>query len=160
MPAAPAAATIDPKFILPFVNSARHVLREAAGWESTIDKPRLKSPDGSEYDYSAIISFSDTIVGNAVVSFHRELAIQLINAFVGCEIAPDTADFADALGELANQIVGMAKVELGLKATISVPSVVMGRGHIIARPSGIPCVVVPCNTAQGQFAVEIAIKAA
>jgi len=151
---------IDPKLIVPFVNSVRHVLRSTAGWESTIDKPRYKQNPGLEYDYSGIISFSGTVLGTAVVSFHRELAIALVTAFAGCELPVDTPDFADAIGELTNLIVGAAKTELGMNASISIPSVIVGRGHIVVRPSDIPCIVVPCKTPAGEFAVEISIKSA
>ena len=150
--------TIEPKLIVPFVNSVRSVLSSMAGVETTTDRPRLKTTGGPEYDYSGIISFSGSIVGTVVVSFHRDAAIKVVAAFAGCDVAPDTADFADAIGELANMIAGAAKKDLGSAASISVPSVVMGRGHIIGRPGDIPCVVVPCKTAFGDFAVEVSIK--
>ncbi len=81
-----------------------------------------------------------------------------MSAFACCEIEPDTADFADAIGELANMIAGAAKKDLGNLANISVPSVVMGKGHTICRPHDIPCLVIPCKTAVGDFAVEVSIK--
>lgn len=151
-------ATIDPKMLVPFVGAVREVLKSMAGWECAVDRLRLKQSPGPEYDYSGIISFSGTIVGTVVVSFTRDLAVKLVTAFVGCDIPADTADFADAIGELTNLIVGAAKTGLGVNATISVPSVVMGKGHIVARPSDIPCVVVPCKTAAGEFTIEVSIK--
>jgi chemotaxis protein CheX len=151
-------AAIDPRMLAPFVNAVREVLKSTAGWESTVGRLRLKQTPGPEYDYSGIIAFSGTIVGTVVVSFTKDVAVKLIAAFVGCEIPPDTGDFADAVGELTNLIVGAAKTGFGVNATISVPSVVMGNGHIIARPGDIPCVVVPCKTAAGEFAVEVSIK--
>jgi len=67
-------------------------------------------------------------------------------------------DFADAIGELANMIAGSAKKDLGHTASISVPNVVIGGGHIIARLSEVPCLVIPCRTPVGNFAVEVNIK--
>jgi len=151
-------SAVNPKLIVPFVNAVRHVLRTMASWETTVERPRVKSVAGPEYDYSGIIAFSGTLVGTVVVSFHRDLAIKLVAAFTGCEMEPDTSDFADALGELTNLIVGAAKTELGVNASISVPTVIMGKGHIVSRPSDIPCIVVPCKTAAGEFAVEVSIK--
>jgi chemotaxis protein CheX len=150
---------VDSKMIIPFVNAVRHVLRSMAKWESTFEKPFLKKNLGPEYDYSGIISFSGTIVGTVVVSYHKDVAVKLVEAFVGGEVEAGSADFADAIGELANLIVGAAKTELGLNSNISVPSVVMGKGHVIARHADIPCVVVPCKTVAGEFAVEVSIKA-
>jgi chemotaxis protein CheX len=150
----------DAKSIVAFVTAVRRVLKTTVNWEVMIDRPRIKSGQGPEYDYSGIISFSGTLVGTVVISFHRDLAIQLINAFVGCEIPADTPDFADAIGEMTNQIVGAAKTEMGLNASISIPTVIMGKGHIVARHSDVPCIVVPCKTAAGEFAIEVSIKTA
>jgi chemotaxis protein CheX len=74
------------------------------------------------------------------------------------ELEPGTADFTDAVGELANMIAGGAKKHLGNAASITVPSVIIGKGHQIARLSDVPCLVIPCTTAAGDFAVEINIK--
>ncbi|MGN6507562.1 MAG: chemotaxis protein CheX [Tepidisphaeraceae bacterium] len=156
--AQPKKLEIDPKLIVPFVTSVRSVLATMAGMETTVERPRLKMDGATDYDYSGIIGFSGQIVGTVVVSFHREVAIKLVAAFAGMEIAPDTSDFADAIGELANMIAGAAKKDLGAVANISVPSVVMGKGHTICRPSDVPCLVVPCKTAVGEFAVEVSIK--
>jgi chemotaxis protein CheX len=64
------------------------------------------------------------------------------------------------VGELANMIAGGAKKDLGCVASISCPSVVIGPGHTIARLSDVPCIVIPCKTPVGDFAVEINIKPA
>ncbi len=69
-----------------------------------------------------------------------------------------TPDFADAVGELANMIAGGAKRHLGNLASITVPSVVIGSGHVIARLTDVPCIVIPCQTDAGSFAVEVSIK--
>jgi chemotaxis protein CheX len=158
MAVAKAVPTIDPKLIVPFVNSVRSVLQTMAGWQTTVEKPRMKTQPNTEYDYSGIISFSGDITGTVVLSLRRDLAVRLVAAFAGMELEADTPDFADAIGELANMVAGAAKNDLGCNASISVPTVVMGKGHFIARPSDIPCLVIPCNSAAGAFAVEVCIK--
>jgi chemotaxis protein CheX len=155
---APPQSALNPKLILPFIASVRDVFRTMLGVEPTIERPRVKEKPGTEYDYSGIVAFSGNIVGTVVVSFHRDSAIKMVEKFAGSPIEPDTGDFADALGELTNMIAGAAKKDLGSAASISVPTVIMGRGHTIARPSDVPCLQVPCVTALGPFAVEIAIK--
>ena len=45
-----------------------------------------------------------------------------------------------------------------MSATISVPSVIIGPGHTVARLSDVPCLVIPVTTPHGKFAVEINIK--
>ena len=85
-------------------------------------------------------------------------AAALVSAFAGAPIEPSSPDFADAIGELANMIAGGAKKHLGNSASITVPSIIVGKGHQIARLSDVPCIVIPCTTPAGDFAVEVNIK--
>jgi chemotaxis protein CheX len=158
--AAPAAAatTINPKLIVPFVNSVRDVFTKMVGVAATVQRPHLKELAAPSYDVSSIIGFSGEIVGSVVVSFQRAAAVKLVDAFAGAPIDPASPDFADAVGELANMVAGSAKTSLGATASITVPSVIIGAGHVIARLSGVPCVVIPCTTPVGDFAVEVNIK--
>jgi chemotaxis protein CheX len=148
----------DPQLAVAFVKSVQRVLTTMAGVETVIDRPRLKIASGPEYEYSGIIGFSGEIVGTVVVSFQHDAAVHLVKAFAGYEIEAGTPDFSDAIGELANMIAGAAKTDLGGNSNISTPSVVMGKGHIICRPSDVPCLVIPCKTAAGDFAVEVSVK--
>ena len=154
------AAKIDPKLIVPFVNSVRSVLLTMANLQTIVGPSRIKTGNGPDFHYSGIIGFSGKIVGTVVVSFQRAAAIRIVEAFAGMPIEPDTADFADAIGELANMIAGAAKKEFGADASISIPSVVMGAGHVIARPSEMPCVVVPCQVDEAAFTVELSLRMA
>jgi chemotaxis protein CheX len=160
MPGTIAAAppVINPKLIVPFVNSVRSVFSTMVGVTTTVGRPILKAQPCPSYDISSIIGFSGEMVGSVVVSFQKEAAVKLASAFAGVEIDPDSPDFADAIGELANMIAGSAKKDLGATASITVPSVIIGPNHTIARLSGVPCLVIPCSTPVGDFAVEINIK--
>ncbi|GIW77239.1 MAG: hypothetical protein KatS3mg104_2302 [Phycisphaerae bacterium] len=156
-----AAATrqpIDPKLIIPFVNSVRQVFSTMVGVPVTIDRPSIKSSPGSMYDVSSIIGFSGEVVGAVVVSYQRETALKLVESFAGSRFDLLSPDFADAIGELANMIAGSAKKDLGVNASITIPNVVVGPSHSIARLKDVPCLVVPCKTPVGDFAVEISIK--
>ena len=105
---------IDPTLIAPFAQSVRCVLSRMAGIEATVEPPRPTTDGGPGYDYRGEIGFSGGLVGTVVVGFPRETAVRLVAAFAGCDVAPDTADFFDALGELANMIAGAAKTDLGI----------------------------------------------
>jgi chemotaxis protein CheX len=152
------SSTINPKLIVPFVNSVRHVFKTMVNVESTINPPRLKANPCPSYDVSGIIGFSGDVVGSVVVSLQMAAAKSLVAAFAGMPIEPGTPDFVDAIGELTNMIAGGAKKHLGNAANITVPSVIIGQGHQIARLSDVPCIVIPCTTAAGDFAVEVSIK--
>jgi chemotaxis protein CheX len=145
--------------ILPFVNSTREVFAKMVGVKAETGAPHLKDNATLSYDVSGIIGFSGDLVGSVVVSFQMKTAQKLVSSFVGCDLDPATPDFADAIGELANMIAGSAKKDLtGLTANISVPTVIIGTGHKVARLNGVPCIVIPCKTPVGDFAVEVNIK--
>jgi chemotaxis protein CheX len=158
-PSAPSSSPqINPKLIVPFVNSVRSVFSTMVKVATTVERPHLKGSPTPSYDVSGIIGFSGEVIGSVVLSFQMKAAEKLVEGFAGSALDPYSADFADAVGELANMVAGAAKKDLGATASISTPSVVMGAGHTIARLSDVPCVVIPVKTPVGDFAVEISIK--
>lgn len=160
MATATAAQAINPKLIVPFINSVRQVFATMVKIPTTVERPHLKTVPAPQYDVSAIVGFSGDVIGSVVVSFQQKAAVAMVSSFAGMPIDPATSDFADAVCELANMIAGGAKKDLGHNASITVPSVVIGAGHQIARLSDVPCLVVPCKTEVGDFAVEVNIKVA
>lgn len=155
-----AAGAIEPKLIVPFINAIRTVLATMVRVEAVLQRPQIKRTPATTYDVSSVIGFSGEVVGSMVVSLRREAAMNLVAAFAGMPIEFGSADFADAIGELANMIAGGAKRCMGRMASLTLPSVIIGGGHTIARLSDVPCVILPCTTLIGDFAVEVTIKQA
>jgi chemotaxis protein CheX len=153
-----AAPSINPKLIVPFVNAVRNVFATMVKVQTTLGKPALKTTPTLSYDVSGVIGFSGQAIGSVVVSFQKDAAEALASAFAGTPLKISDPDFPDAIGELANMVAGNAKKDLGSLASITVPSVIIGAGHTIARLSDVPCVVIPCSTPVGDFAVEVNIK--
>jgi len=118
----------------------------------------MKTADARQYNVFGIIGFSGALTGNVTVSFTHAAARKLVEAFTGSAIEEESPHFADAIGELANMIAGSAKSKLDLDAKISIPSVVIGDHCHVAAMSGIRCLVIPCTSALGEFAVEVCIK--
>jgi chemotaxis protein CheX len=154
------AITVNPKLIVPFVNSVRSVFSTMVKVGTTVERPHLKTAPEPNYDVSGIIGFSGDVIGSVVVSFQASCAMKLVEAFAGSAMEMGSADFCDAIGELANMVAGSAKKDLGATASITVPNVIIGAGHMIARLSDVPCVVIPVTTPVGNFAVEVNIKVA
>lgn len=151
---------MDPAFITPFISSIQNVFSTMMQLPVTIGDPGIKGDPSTTYDVSGIIGMSGDVTGSVVLSFPRQTAVRLVALLAGAEMAPDHPDFPDAVGELTNMVSGNAK---GMftgrkKVTISCPSVVIGPGHIVARPKDVPCIVIPCSTDCGEFVVEICIQ--
>jgi chemotaxis protein CheX len=103
------AMPVSGKMIMPFVQSARDVFGAMVGVPTTVGKPVLKVSDELEHDVSAIIGFSGNVEGSMVITMESEVAVKIVQAFSGAEAKPGSADFADAMGELANMVAGSSK---------------------------------------------------
>lgn len=158
MQATQAKPRINPKLVVPFANSVRNVFMTMVGVEATVGRPILKPQVVPTCDVSGIIGFSGEVVGSLVVSFHREAAIRIVESFAATKLDPESSDFADAIGELANMIAGAAKKDIGAAASITMPYVVLGPGHQIARLKDVPCLVIPVKTQLGDFAIEVCLR--
>ena len=159
-PKSPSQVAVDPTLIVPFATAIRGVFKTMLKVPVELGKSQVKATPAASYDVSGVVGFSGEVVGSVVVSFHKEAAIAAVAAFAGMEMEYAGGDFADAIGELTNMIAGGAKRGMNRVASITVPNVIIGPGHIIARLSGVPCIVIPCTTPLGDFAVEINVTQA
>jgi chemotaxis protein CheX len=144
--------------VVHFVSAVREVFSTMLGGTISVATPHRKNTPSPSYDVSAIIGISGQVVGSMVLCFDLETAGKVVNALSGTNIPPDHPDFPDAVGEITNMIAGSAKKNFGASASISVPSVVVGGGHRLAKLHDLPCIVLPCNCEFGRFAIEISVK--
>jgi chemotaxis protein CheX len=128
-----------------FVSATVEMLRAMAGLEPRRGDPRLKGHDDASYDISGVIGLTGQVQG-----------------FIAGEPATEIDEgVKDAVGELANMVAGGAKralAEAGYELRISIPSVIVGPGHTISRPTGIPCFEIPFETEAGPFSVELCLQ--
>lgn len=152
---------MDPQYITPFIKSITNVFSTMLNMPVTINEPSIKTSSSATYDVSGIIGMSGDVIGSVVLSFSTDTAKKLVTAFCGMELAADSADFADAVGELVNMVSGSAKgMFVDKDVSISCPSVVIGPGHQINTRSDTPCISIPCSTQCGDLTIEIAIREA
>jgi chemotaxis protein CheX len=124
----------------------------------TFEKPQLRTGK-QQYDVSGVIGLSGDVVGSVIVGFTRSSAMQIASAFAGTRLEIGTADFADAVGELANMIAGGAKAKFeGLDVSIGCPSVVVAPSHEISSPSGAASICIHCNSAAGRFVIDVTVQ--
>lgn len=151
---------MDAAYITPFIASIQNVFATMMQLKVTIGDPHIKNDQHTTYDISGIIGMSGDVVGSVVVSFPENTATACVALFSGTQLETNNPDFADAIGELVNMISGGAKgmFQGKKKVSISCPSVVVGKGHTVARQKDTPCVVIPCITDCGELVIEIAIR--
>jgi chemotaxis protein CheX len=149
---------MDPKYIQPFVVAVQKVFDTMMDVPLSLKKPYLKKGNEVPNEISGIIGLSGNVSGCVVISMSPAIAFRLVSSLLGETVNELDDDCTDAIGEIANMIAGNAKTNFpGNGNSISVPSVVVGR-HKVSYPSGLPIVVIPCQTDVGELMIEIALK--
>ena len=147
------------RFINPFVAAVKDVFKTMVATEITVGKPFVvQSHEKPSADASAVIGLSGDAAGCVVLSLPMTTAVNAAGKFAGVEMTQDHPDFCDALGELANMVAGQAKAKFeGVSVAISLPSVIIGREHVVSKSKQAPRLALPCESALGPFWVEIAM---
>lgn len=152
---------MDSSNIAAFVFSVRNVFATMLQLPLQIGEPAVKKAGSPSYDVSGIIGMSGDVDGTVVLSFPTTTAERVVSLFAGEDIAHSHADFPDAVGELVNMITGGAKARFaGKQVSVTCPSVVIGRNHLVFNRKDVTCVLIPCTCDCGEFAVEVAMRTA
>ncbi len=151
----------DVNFINPFLTSTLKVLKIQCFMEAQPQKPYLKRPTDPLLlgDISGIISVtSETFSGTLAISLSETIFCKIATNMLGEEIPKIQEDNVDLVGELANMILGQAKIELnniGYRVQMALPSCVWGKDHKIKHFGGGVCVVIPFQTEAGIIYSEV-----
>jgi chemotaxis protein CheX len=149
---------MDVNYINPFITAVKNVFETMIDLPFKLGKPAIKKKDISPYEVSGIIGISGEVTGCVVINFPEKIALKLASALLDEELKEVNGDCTDAIGEISNMIAGNAKNDFPKTNTsVSVPTVVVGN-HRIAYPSGIPIISIPCETGNGRFAIDVALK--
>ena len=128
---------MDHAFLFALQDSTKALFEGMLGVPVCFEPPERPAPR-RKYDVSCVITFSGGVEGPIVLGFWEDSALRIAAALGGESLAPRSADFADAIGELTNMIAGGAKSRLlGTSASISCPSVIMAEGHIVSTPRAV-----------------------
>lgn len=150
---------MDVRFINPFIASTKTVFKTMVATEITIGKPIIiKANEEQTADVSAVIGMSGDAVGCVVLSLPMTTACNIATKFAGVPLSQEHPDFSDALGELANMVAGQAKAKFeGLNVSISLPSVIVGKEHVVSQSKAKPRLALPCACSLGDFTVEVVL---
>lgn len=147
---------MDVRYINPFITSVKHVFKTMLQTDVMVSRPHVRERDEAFADVSAVIGLSGDASGAVVLSFPLQTSCKVASTFAGMEMTPESEDFSDALGELANMVTGHAKANMeGLNLSISLPSVVVGKEHMISQSKLARRLALPCDSTLGRFNVEV-----
>ncbi len=151
----------DVNFINPFLNATMKVFKIQCFTEAKAQKPFIKKPTDPLLlgDISGIISItSETFNGTLAISLSEDMFAKIASKMLGEDIKGINEGNVDLIGELANIILGQAKIELGnvgYSIQMALPSCVWGKDHKIKHFGGGVCVVIPFESEFGTFHTEI-----
>lgn len=150
---------MDARHITAFLEATQAVFSTMMKIPVTFASPKLNTAT-SQHDVSGLIGLSGDVVGCVVVGFNKESAVKITSALAGSPMEFGTADFADAVGELANMIAGGAKAKFkGMEISIGCPSVVIATAHSVHKPSSAASLSIPCSTPAGTFTIDVTFQA-
>jgi CheY-specific phosphatase CheX len=101
-----------------------------------------------------LISFMGDHSWSCAYILPEKTAEAVAEKFVGFEIAFNSSDMADVIGELANVIAGDITAQLDrkrIKAQMSLPSVSRGENIEMLVPAGLPTKQLEFSCTQGRF---------
>lgn len=149
------------EYINPFIEGTVKALEMMAQIQAERANLQLKQDLITTYDISSIVSLTGKVEGSIIVSMPTQLACKIASNMLMEEIGTLDESVQDAIGEMGNIIVGDARRALkdhGLDVTISLPNVVLGKGHKISRRPNVPCIAIPFTTPFGPFEVNVGLK--
>jgi chemotaxis protein CheX len=152
---------INVNIINPFLSAAMNVLKTMAMIDPKPGKPFLKKDVMAIGDVSAIIGITGAAQGSMSLSFTEPCIKAIVSNLLGAQITELNDEVKDAVGELTNMICGDARRRLGeegFSLQAGIPTIISGKKHVITHIHKGPCLVVPFETDEGNFVVEVAFN--
>lgn len=155
---------LDVNLINPFILATIEVLDTMAKIRPVRSGLHLKRKDEHCLgDISGIIGFAGDLLGNLAVSFPKEMAIKLVSLMINETPEWESKYLKEGVSEIANMIAGSSKGKvfsmLGHTFSISLPSVISGKGHYVSHPSQMPVMVVEFKISElGIFTLELCVR--
>ena len=151
---------MDVRFINPFLEATIDVLKTMAFIEPSPGRPYLKNDNLAIGDVSGIIGFTGAATGSMALSFSEGCILKIVSNMLDEDIKEINGDIKDAVGEITNMVSGAARKKLeslGLSISAAIPTVVAGKGHSVSHIMGGPSIIIPFETEQGPFVVDVCV---
>jgi chemotaxis protein CheX len=146
------------EYINPFLAAMISVFDTMLGCALTRGAPFLKQTACPDYEVSGVIGLSGKGKGVVVLSLCREAALAATEVMLGERPPEINGDVTDAVGELTNMVAGCAKAQLKhLALSVSLPTVVVGKWHVIDFPKNIVPICIPFDSPWGPVAASVGL---
>lgn len=113
----------------------------------------------AQYELNGIISVSGKLKITVVLSLTKQLAFNVVDAFLGSSTDVVNSDVIDVVGELTNMISGNAKERLAIAGlSLGLPTVVAGSNMIVAFESGLNISQLAFESPQGAMSIMFGVR--
>jgi chemotaxis protein CheX len=149
------------EFIKPFIAAVHLALSTQANTPVKTGKPFMKKEETkTQLGVVAVINLiSDQFIGSISILFSTAVFLKIYENMLGEKITQITKESEDAAAELLNIIFGLAKMKLnnekGYTIQKAIPTVLTGENLHVATSSAGPTIVLPFETSEGEFYVEV-----
>ena len=138
-------------YINPFITSVISLFDTMLGVKLTRGQPFVKGSIVPEHDISGIIGLTGRAKGSVVLSLSKESALRATEVLLAEQPEDINDDVVDAVGEMANIVAGGAKAQLEqLAMSVSLPTVITGKNHLIGFPSEMKPVCISVSLRVGR----------
>jgi chemotaxis protein CheX len=146
-------------YINPFIASLINTFETMVACPLTRGTLYLRGNETKLHHVSGVIGLSGFAQGTVVLSLEKNVAQEVAAALLMCDAdSLSESDMVDAVGELTNMVSGAAKAKLDeYQLSISLPSVVLGDGHVICFPSDVTPICVPFTCQWGSLKIEVGL---
>lgn len=144
------------EYINPFLTSTLSAFDTMLGWKLTRGTLHVKQNSQPHLEVSGVIGLSGKVEGLVVLGIDREAALKATEIMLQERPLEINSDVVDAVGELTNIVAGGAKRHLEeFDLSISLPTVICGRSHMIQFPSRVTPICIPFESEFGPISVEV-----
>ena len=147
-------------FLNPFLNAAKSVLASEIGAQVNRGVVTLETTSLTPQDVTVLLSIVGDIRGVVLYSMDIGMALAMVSQMLG-EKQEKFDDLAQSgIAELGNVITGMVTTylaEAGYHCSISVPTLIIGRGTILSTLD-LKRVVISLSTEMGRMSIHIALR--
>jgi chemotaxis protein CheX len=146
------------EYINPFLVATITTFNTMLNCALTRGTPYVRDDQQPQHEVSGVIGLSGKVQGTVVLGLGRRAALKATEVMRQERCPEINGDVVDAIGELANIIAGQAKAQLEhLELSVSLPSVITGRGHRIQFPTKVTPICIPFQSDWGTITVEVGL---
>ncbi len=141
------------------LESTESVFSTMLGLDATAGKARLsEGAVGPSYGVAALVGLAGCWIGTGSVDCSAGLACKIAGAMLGSEYEAVDDDVLDAMGEVANMVIGNIKNSVEVVVgpmDLSIPTVVHGRNFTTRSHRNNQWTVVPFQCLGEEFLIQV-----